>query len=93
MRYLFVHEDVDYWVVDCSRLGEESGCGSQSGVQVDGGAGCDNDGEGCVGCPAHQVSDDHHHHHAAHLTLRFLGITQPVMGHLRIDVTTNSFGY
>lgn len=80
--YLFVHEDVDDWVVDRRCLGKEGRDGSHPGVQMDAGISCDQYGEGCVRRPAHHEGHDHDHHHAGHLPLWLPGRCQATMRHL-----------
>lgn len=80
--YLFVHEDIDDWVVDSSRLGKEGGDGSQPGVKFDGWMSCDQYGEGCIRRPAHHECHNHHHHHTGHLSLWLPGSGQTTMRYL-----------
>lgn len=80
--YLFVHEHVDDWVVDCCCLGKEGGYGSQPGVQDNGWMSCDQYREGCVRRPAHHERHDHHHHHTGHLPLGLPGSGQTAVRYL-----------
>lgn len=81
--YLFVHEDVDDWVVDGSCLGKEGGDGSQPGVKFNCWMSCDQDREDCIWCPTHHECNNHHHHHTGHLPLWLLGIGQSPMRYLK----------
>lgn len=74
--YLFVHEDIDDWVVDSGSLGKEGWNGGQSGVKFNGWVSCDQYGEGCVRCPRYHKRYNHSHHHAGHLTFWFSGSGQ-----------------
>lgn len=40
-KYLFVHEDVDDWVVDSGCLGKEGRDGSHPGIEFNGRMSCD----------------------------------------------------
>lgn len=83
--YLFIHEDIDDWVVAGGSFGEKSRDGCHTRVDVDVGTCGDHNREGGIRCPAHHEGHDHHHHHSCHLTLRLPDITQPAMGHLVVD--------
>lgn len=81
-RYLFVHEDVDDWVVDSGCLGKEGGDGRQPGIEFNGWMSCDQYGEDCVRRPAHHECNYHDHHHTGHLPLWLPGGGQTTMRHL-----------
>lgn len=89
LTHLFVHEDVDDRVVDGRGLGEESGDGSQPGVELDAGMSRDQYGEGRVRRPADHERHDHHHHHAGHLPLGLPGGGQTTVRHLEETGTGN----
>lgn len=80
--YLFVHENIDDWIVDGSCLGEEGWDRSQSWIQFNSWMCCDQYGEDCVWCPTHHECHDHHHHHAGHLALWFPGSGQTTVWYL-----------
>lgn len=82
LSYLFVHEDVDDWVVDSCCLGKEGRDGSQPGVKFNGWMSCDQYGEGCVRRPAYHEGHNHHHHHTGHLPLWLPGRGQTTVRYL-----------
>lgn len=77
--YLFVHEDIDDWVVDSCCFGEKGRDGSQPGVEFYGWMNGDQYGEGCVRRPGHHKRHNHDHHHTCHLPLWLPGCGQPTM--------------
>lgn len=85
--YLFIHEDIDDWVVDSGCLGKEGGDGSHPGIKFNGRMSCDQYGEGCVRCPAHHKCHNHHHHHTGHLSFRLPGTGQTTMRYLEETMT------
>lgn len=88
--YLFVHKDVDNWVVNCGCFGEESRDGGRPGVKLNSGISCDQYGEGCIRGPTHHERHNHHHNHTGHLPLRLSGSCQTTMRYLKETETINA---
>lgn len=80
--YLFVHEDIDDWVVDSCCLREKGRDGSQPGVKFYSRMSRHQYREGRIWCPGDHECQNHHHHHTGHLPLWLSGRSQTTMRYL-----------
>lgn len=73
VNYLFVHDNVDHWVVDGRALGKECRDGHEDGTKVRSLIGKDVESNTGIGDPAYQERNDHDDDHAGNFFLGFLG--------------------
>jgi len=72
LSHLFVHEDVDDWIVNRGGLGEVGGQGCERWLDGDVLVGGHHQRKRGVGQPADEEGHHHRDHHARHLPLRLL---------------------
>lgn len=79
IQYLFVHKDINNWIINGSCFGEESRNGCQARIQLNGGVRSDQDRKGGVRRPADEKGNDHNNDHSSHLSFRFPCSSQPAL--------------